>query len=146
MTNPKPTVAITFGAILAMVLSISVAVFAGAPEKPADYDPTDGWDIPPPVENIENPVDDNDDARSQGERLYERECASCHGDSGQGDGPDASDLDDFPGDFTSDAFAELPDGVIFFMTKEGKDDMPAYDGDLTDQQIWQVIRYIRTLE
>ncbi len=137
---------LVFFITMTLVLSMSVLVFADRPEKPDNYDPTDGWRIPPPVKNIENPVEANDQNIAQGKTSYERNCQSCHGDNGQGDGPDADGLDDFPGDFTDEAFKALPEGVLFFMIKEGKDDMPAFSGDLTDPQIWQIIRYVETLE
>lgn len=142
MKKPTAKHAIAFVVAVLVVISTTVA----ATEKPEDYDPTDGWQIPPPVTQIENPLEGDDDDLRQGERWFERECQSCHGETGQGDGPDAGELDDFPGDFTDPAFKALPDGTLFFMIKEGKDDMPAFDGDLTDQQIWQVIHYVQSLE
>ena len=38
--------------------------------------------------------------RSQGEQVYRRHCAGCHGNRGQGDGPGAAGLRPLPPDFT----------------------------------------------
>lgn len=145
MTSTTRTKKIAFFTTLITVLMMSAIVFADGTKKPDNYDPTDGWRIPPPVKKIQNPVEATEDAIRQGKVTYERSCQSCHGASGRADGPDTAGLGNYAGDFQDPAFTALPTGVVFFMIKQGKDDMPAFNGDLTDPQIWQVIRYMETL-
>jgi mono/diheme cytochrome c family protein len=54
----------------------------------------------PPVDLsiIQNP---SQDLISQGEQLYSANCASCHGDNGEGNGPAAATLDPQPRSFAS---------------------------------------------
>lgn len=144
MTNTTRTKKFAFFTTLILFVMMSALVFADGPKKPEKYDPTDGWRIPPPVKKIQNPVEASEQNIRQGKTWYERSCQSCHGAKGQADGPDSAGLGTYPGDFMDPAFLGLEEGVKFFMIKQGKDDMPAFNGDLTDPQIWQVIRYMET--
>lgn len=107
------------------------------------YNPEEGWKIPPPVKKIKNPVKPDKKSLMLGKVVWDKNCASCHGDKGKGDGSKSKDLDSDPGDFSTAAFQNLPDGAIFFMTMEGKDEMKAFKKKLNDKQVWQVIHYIR---
>jgi cytochrome c6 len=49
-------------------------------------------------------------------------------------------------DFHSPEVAKEPDTELIKITKEGKNKMPKYDGKLTDDQIKDLIKYIRTLK
>lgn len=67
---------------------------------------------------------------TNGEAVYLDTCASCHGDDGSGgSGPDIAS--------ESESEDELAEVILF-----GEEDMPAFDGDLTDQEIADVIAYL----
>jgi mono/diheme cytochrome c family protein len=80
--------------------------------------------------------------------LFNEKCAKCHGESGKGDGPKAKTLKKKPMDYTDKAkMAKLTDEELLKVTREGKKPMPAYGSgrnQLTDQQITDLIAYIRT--
>lgn len=48
--------------------------------------------------------------------------------------------------FKSPALKNAPEAVLLAATKDGKGKMPAYKGKLTDQQVNEVVQYIRTLQ
>jgi mono/diheme cytochrome c family protein len=50
-----------------------------------------------------------------------------------------------PADHTSALIQKQSDGALYWMINTGNKPMPAYKGALTDQQIWQLVCYIRTL-
>jgi mono/diheme cytochrome c family protein len=86
----------------------------------------------------------------RGEALWAENCAPCHGVSGRGDGSSAQSpqmANNPPTDFTDRAAARqrsLAD--MFAVTKEGRMDrmMPPWGGQLSDDQIWDVVAYAQT--
>ena len=87
---------------------------------------------------------------AKGKEKFELICASCHGPGGKGDGPAAAALDPKPRDLSDPAYVStLTDDHIFKTVKEGGASvgksplMPAWGGTLTDDDIWNVIAYVR---
>lgn len=106
------------------------------------------WEIPEKYKKMKNPTDASDrgllmDAKS----IYAKECKSCHGKDGLGDGSKADGLKGYLGDFSDPEFFEdQTDGELFYKIKIGRDDMPAFGKKLSgDEDIWLVINYIKTL-
>jgi mono/diheme cytochrome c family protein len=122
--------------VSALVLLVSTALVAQP--KP--------WVVPDNFKSMKNPVAQSDASAKAGLALFTKNCASCHGKTGLGDGVKARTLKDFPGNFTKADFQSLADGDIFYRTKTGRGEMPKYDGKLSDDDIWNVVNYIRTLK
>jgi mono/diheme cytochrome c family protein len=76
--------------------------------------------------------------------LYKTKCQACHGADGKGDTAAGKKLG--IKDFHSPEIAKMSDQELFDITKKGKDKMPKYDGKLTDDQIKDLIKYIRSLK
>jgi len=76
--------------------------------------------------------------------LYKTKCAACHGPDGKGDTAAGKKLG--ARDFHSPEVAKMSDAELFDITKKGKEKMPAYDKKLTDDQIKDLITYIRGLK
>jgi len=83
--------------------------------------------------------------------LYKDLCASCHGTQGKGDGPAAAALNPKPGDFTNcKVMAKESDETLLKIIKGGSQSvarspmMPAWGGALEDQQIKELVAYIRS--
>jgi mono/diheme cytochrome c family protein len=119
-----------------MLFMLSVALIAQT--KP--------WVVPANFKSMKNPVAQSDASAKVGLSLYTKNCASCHGKTGLGDGVKARTLKDFPGDFSKAEFQGLTDGDIYFKTKTGRGDMPKYEGKLADDDIWNIVNYMRTLK
>ena len=124
--------------LIISVIFISMAYTSQQPAEP--------WEVPAKFKSMENPVKPDAQSLKLGRALYTKECASCHGKVGQGDGVKARGLETFPGDFTSDAFMEQTDGEIFFKSKMGRGDMPKFDKKILDEDIWIMVNYMRTLK
>jgi mono/diheme cytochrome c family protein len=109
--------------------------------------PQDGWNIPDEYLTMENPTDAEDEENLEiGEELYMKHCKSCHGKEGLGDGPKAAEQEGDLGDFSSEEFQTQSDGVLFYKSKFGKDDMPNYEKKIPDdEEIWFVVSYMRYL-
>lgn len=76
--------------------------------------------------------------------LYKTKCAMCHGSDGKGATPMGPKIG--VRDFHSPTVAKETDVEMVTLTKDGKNKMPAYKGKLTDDQIKDVVKYIRTLK
>jgi mono/diheme cytochrome c family protein len=82
---------------------------------------------------------------AKGKSIYGDKCLKCHGEKGRGDGRKAADLEKKPADYTDKAkMAKFTDEDLTKAVKEGKKPMPAFGKKLTDEQIDNVIAYIRT--
>lgn len=100
---------------------------------------------------IKNPLEPTDANLEEGKRLYNINCAPCHGEKGEGNGqlvelPDGSD-----GPYTSRPPAyktrvpQVNDGNMFYVVSYGKNMMGGYGFQLSVNERWQVIQYIKKL-
>ena len=104
------------------------------------------WDVPANFKSMKNPVAKGDASNKAGMALYNKNCASCHGKAGLGDGVKARALKDHPGDFSVAAYQNQTDGEHFYKTKMGRGEMPKYEGKLSDDDIWNTVNYMRTFK
>jgi mono/diheme cytochrome c family protein len=130
----------------------------GAPRAPAE------------IRALSNPLEATMENIAAGRALYEVTarpvaCAECHGIDGDGQGPLARHLDPAPPNFTCDFYRAVPDGQLFWITREGSGFMRVEEGIvdarrpgrrdrstamrphryyLTETETWQVISYLRT--
>jgi mono/diheme cytochrome c family protein len=125
-------------------LSLAFNVVAGGAQAPAG---SDGWHIPESAATELNPQPANASVLAKGQSLYKARCQGCHGADGSGHGPDA-DPNHPAGNLTdSRAAARNPDGVLFYKIWNGrsKPKMPAMKADLTREDVWVVVQYVKTL-
>src|SRR5688572_4992207 len=85
---------------------------------------------------------------AEGRQLYERNCATCHGMAGQGDGPAARGLNPRPpavGDAA--AMHDVSPATMYRITSVGigGTPMPSYGATLTPDQRWNVVSYLIAL-
>ncbi len=106
---------------------------------------TKDWVAPPSAEKVSNPVTSDASSIEAGKNIYKKNCYDCHGKKGKGDGPKSAELDKNPQDFTKAEFQKQSDGALFWKITEGKKPMPSFKNELTKEQRWQVINYVRTL-
>ncbi len=105
-----------------------------------------GWKAPATADQKKNPVVSNEQSLASGKTLYSKECASCHGKKGKGDGPASITVGKPVGDMSSTSFQTQSDGAIYWKTAEGKQPMPSFKKKFTEDQIWQIVNYIRTFK
>jgi len=76
--------------------------------------------------------------------LFKEKCAACHGPDGSGNTPAGKAMG--APDLRSDEVQKETDAQLIDATANGKGKkMPAYKGKLTDDQIKQLVGYIREL-
>lgn len=109
--------------------------------------PQEKWVVPAAAKNMKNPTDPGDEeGLFIGKSLYAKNCKSCHGKSGLGDGPNSKELTTFAGDFSTAEFKAETDGEIFFKIMEGRKEMPSFKKVILDEEeAWFLVNYIRTM-
>jgi mono/diheme cytochrome c family protein len=123
---------------LLIVLTLGLMSLTSYQQKP--------WVIDAKYKTMKNPVKADAASNTAGKTLWDKNCASCHGKTGLGDGVKARTLETHPGDFTKAAYQSQTDGELFGKTKVGRDEMPKYEGKLTDEDIWNIVNYSRTMK
>ena len=130
---------VTVGVLLAGAVVLRARV-----QVPED---SEGWQIPAAAAAEVNPVAPTPAVLAKGKEVFKAKCQKCHGVTGQGNGPEA-DPAHSPGDLTDGKRASRnPDGVMFYKIWNGrsKPKMPALKTDISRQDVWTVINYIKTL-
>lgn len=106
---------------------------------------TAGWRVPDREAQRKNPIAMDSNSVARGRATFARNCQSCHGPTGKGDGPKATDLRPKPSDLSSPVVARESDGTLFWKITEGRKPMPAFRKLASDDDRWHVVNYIRTL-
>ena len=106
-------------------------------------------DVPSEYAAKKNPLAGNANSAEAGKQVYNVYCTSCHGETGMGDGPAAASLDPTPQPLAKNQ-TSLSDAYLFWRISEGglmepfRSAMPAWKNALDEEQIWEVITYLRT--
>ena len=104
------------------------------------------WEVPEEFKTLLNPYEKSVDSRNVGRTVYLKNCKSCHGDYGKGDGPMAEDMDVEIADFTKGSIPEQTDGTLYYKFLNGKGEMPAFESKIKrEQERWFLVNYIRKL-
>ncbi len=124
-----------------MILSISALAFLTL----SFHYMGEPWEVPSKYKAMKNPST-GDAAVKTGSMLFNKNCSYCHGKTGLGDGVKARGLDTHPGDFSGPAFQGQTDGELFYKSKFGRDEMPKFENKITDEDIWSIVSYMRTMK
>ncbi len=81
-----------------------------------------------------------------GAKIYAARCALCHGPEGRGNGPGAAGLNPKPRNHHDQAYMHSrTDAQLLEVIHNGKGQMPAWKGVLTEAEMKQVLAYVRKL-
>jgi mono/diheme cytochrome c family protein len=121
------------------------AVAAAPPPPPVPFI------APPEAKKQTNPVKATKESLSQGKQMYMQGCYACHGEKGDGRGPNAYALTPLPTSFTDQAaMAKVSDGELFWKITNGNGNggkgMPAYNNQYSDTDRWNLVNYIRSFK
>ncbi|MDP2695808.1 MAG: c-type cytochrome [bacterium] len=105
----------------------------------------EAWKAPKRHARKKNPIEATAESISNGRSAFMKECMSCHGEKGRGDGPAAKDLEKKPGDLTDKSLLDQTDGGLFWKITTGRTPMPSFRSILTDEQRWHVVNFVRAL-
>ena len=122
---------------LACVLFVAVGVAAQNPGGNPD------------AKKMKNPVASSPESIKAGQAAFQKNCRFCHGADAKGDGPMAPE-GTHPSNLTDAKWDRGDsDGEIFVIIRDGagpKFDMKGFKSKMTEQEMWNVVNYIRSLQ
>jgi mono/diheme cytochrome c family protein len=135
--------------ILMLVVGASMLMLAAC-AAPAPAASTEA-PVPAPYAGMKNPLAGKADAVDAGKATFMDNCSTCHGDKGKGDGPGGASLKVKPADLTEVAANDEDDRIIWTISEGGaaagkSADMRPWKDQLSQEEIWQVVTYMRTLK
>jgi mono/diheme cytochrome c family protein len=139
--------------LVAIATHVSAAVTAPVqgdhPAGGAQHDhPAAGAHRHPAAAKLTNPVKADATSIAAGKALYEKHCASCHGDTGKGDGKMGEQMNPKPSDLTGVEWKHgSTDGEIFTVIRDGVQGtgMKAFGRKLTPHEIWDLVNCLHSL-
>jgi len=105
--------------------------FAGRPEDAGKY--------------LRNPLLPTEDVVQRGRKRYLTFCSPCHGNFGQGNSRLQGQFPN-PPTLHSDKVRDWPDGNVYHVITEGQNVMPGYGSQISREDRWAIIHYIRVLQ
>ncbi|MFI5149270.1 MAG: c-type cytochrome [Bacteroidia bacterium] len=111
------------------------------------YSGTVNWVAPKDADAMTNPRKGHEEeAIAAGKKIFNTNCATCHGEKGKGDGVASAGLTPKPANFTHPEVVKESDGALFWKITNGKAPMPAWEKQLKPEQRWDLVCYIRSLQ
>jgi mono/diheme cytochrome c family protein len=98
-------------------------------------------DIPDAAKGLKSPPTNV----MRGRQVYLQRCWMCHGDAGQGEGPDGTHLAPTPANFTEPDLKKFPDAEWYWKVSHGIGNaaMPQWQLLLSEEDRWDAIAYIK---
>jgi mono/diheme cytochrome c family protein len=93
---------------------------------------------------LTDPFHPTENTLARGKALFEIYCLVCHGEQGKGDGPISSKIPP-PPSYKSERLMAYPPGRIFHIVTMGYNKMPSYAVQLTPEERWLVVTYVRSV-
>jgi cytochrome c oxidase cbb3-type subunit 3 len=104
------------------------------PSVPAPPAPKDAAAQP----SARNKYEENAYALSQGKSLFRKyNCSGCHSQGGGGMGPALMD--------DKWTYGSAPANIFATIVQGRPNGMPAFGGHITDEQVWQLVAYVRSM-
>ena len=98
-------------------------------------------------DELKNPfAGDDAAARERGAFVYTNYCQICHGAGAKGDGPLVQRGIPLPASLLADKAVQMKDGQMFHVLTYGQRNMPSHAGQLSRDDRWKVIVYVRSLQ
>lgn len=102
---------------------------------------------PPDIPSVTNPIESSQESQGRGKQIFEINCATCHGMNGNGQGPAAHGITTFPRQLWAwNNTDSSTDGYLFWFVTNGRNEMPPWGLVLSENERWDVINYIKTLQ
>ncbi|MGB8730466.1 MAG: cytochrome c, partial [Candidatus Sulfotelmatobacter sp.] len=102
--------------------------------------------IPVQAAKQANPVKSSPESLTRAKKWWTLDCAMCHGANGDGKGSLATDMKLKLVDFTDPAtLKDRTDGEIFYIIKNGHQDMPPEGDRIKPEENWDLVNYVRSL-
>lgn len=94
---------------------------------------------------LSNPTLPTKENLKLGERKFLTYCSPCHGNLGEGASRLKGNMPPGP-DLRTQTYIDFEDGRFYHVITKGKGIMPHYESQITREERWAIINYIRTLQ
>jgi cytochrome c len=102
--------------------------------------------IPVEAAKQRNPVKTTPESIARAKKWWTLDCVMCHGKDGNGKGETATDMKLSIADFNDPAtLKDRTDGEIFYIIKNGHQDMPPEGQRVKTEENWDLVNYVRSL-
>ncbi len=102
------------------------------------------WMAPKAEADKLNPIAISEESRRNGKLIFSQECAYCHGENGRGMSKEAATLQTNTPDLLK-GLKSHSEGDFHWKILKGKGEMPGYEGELSDREIWDILNYLKTI-
>ena len=100
--------------------------------------------IPVEAAKQQNPVKASPESTGRAKKWWAMDCEMCHNKTGDGKGETAKEMKLPMKDFTNpDTLRDRTDGEIFYIIKNGHNNMPAEGPRLKTEEAWDLVNYVR---
>jgi mono/diheme cytochrome c family protein len=93
-----------------------------------------------------NPLPRTEEVMTQGRQVFKNYCSVCHGLLGSGMPSLTAAYGAKPANMTAQKIIDYPDGKIHYAIMAGKNAMPSYAADLSEDERWETVHYVRVLQ
>ena len=125
-----------------LIVLPAALLFALLPQEPPPADKP----MPADAATLTNPVKPTQESQAHAKMMFGIDCAMCHGANGNGKGDLVEDMHLSMKDLTDpDSLKGMPDGELFYLIKNGKGKMPGEGDRAKDDDIWNLVIYVRGL-
>jgi mono/diheme cytochrome c family protein len=93
-----------------------------------------------------NPLPTTPEVLALGKRAFTNRCAVCHGPLANGQGSLGAAYGGKPANLQAPQFLAYPDGKLYWTIVNGKNAMPSQAADLSTDERWAVVHYVRALQ
>lgn len=101
------------------------------------------WMAPAEEGTRANPIIMEKTSVERGRNIYISDCAACHGENSEGMVPEKTGLQMATPNLKKRLVTHT-DGDFFWKIQNGRGEMPSFQDVLSDQEIWDVINYLRS--
>lgn len=132
----------------ALALAGPIAIASSLAFAQTQHPSTPGAHTHAEAAKIKNPVTADAASIAAGKAAYEKNCVSCHGKTGAGDGAMGSELNPKPSNLADAEWKHgSSDGEIYTVIKDGVKGtgMKSFNSKLATKDIWNVVNYLHSL-
>ncbi len=124
--------------IISMSISFFLAIQSG-------YVSAHSWEAPKKEAQRKNPTPLTPASICSGKTIFTELCSHCHGENATGLKSEETGLEKNTGNLYKRLMSHS-DGDFFWKIRNGKGEMPSFADELNENQIWDVINYIKSTD
>ncbi len=123
-----------------IIISMSISFFLAFQ---SGYIFAHSWEAPKKEAQRNNPTPFTPKSINNGKTIFIELCSHCHGESATGLKSEETGLEKNTGNLYKRLMSHS-DGDFFWKIRNGKGEMPSFADELNENQIWDVINYIKS--